>query len=108
VLVLGLLYVMDQHRLLRLNAVKHHKGTTVSRASEDLLALLHGMVGSELLDQLRSEDPRTRISAVDRAMKFLKDNNITSTVEASVPLQDIQAAMPTAAELERLMQLTPD
>jgi hypothetical protein len=80
----------------------------MSRASEDLLAQLHGMVGHELLNQLQSEDDRTRLSAVDRAMKFLKDNNITSTVEASVPLQQIQAAMPTADELERLMQLTPD
>lgn len=80
----------------------------MSRASEDLLAQLHGMVGYELLQQLRSDDPRERMGAVDRAMKFLKDNNITSTVEASVPLQDIKAAMPTAEELERLMTLTPD
>ena len=41
-------------------------------------------------------------------MKFLKDNSITSTIEASVPLQDIQASMPTAEELERLMTMTPD
>ena len=41
-------------------------------------------------------------------MKFLKDNCITATVEASVPLHDIQAAMPTAEELEKLMQMTPD
>jgi hypothetical protein len=41
-------------------------------------------------------------------MKFLRDNNITSTVEASVPLQDIRASMPTADELEKLMHLTPD
>jgi NADPH:quinone reductase-like Zn-dependent oxidoreductase len=57
---------------------------------------------------LRSDDPRERLAAVDRALKFLKDNNITSTVEASVPLQDIRAAMPTAEELEKLMSLTPD
>jgi hypothetical protein len=41
-------------------------------------------------------------------MRFLKDNSITATVEASVPLQDIQAAMPTPEELERLMTMTPD
>ena len=80
----------------------------MSRASEDLLAQLHGMVGYELMQQLRSDDPRERLAAVDRALKFLKDNNITSTVEASVPLQDIRAAMPTAEELEKLMSLTPD
>jgi len=80
----------------------------MSRASEDLLAQLHGLVGYELMQQLRSDDPRERLAAVDRALKFLKDNNITSTVEASVPLQDIRAAMPTAEELEKLMSLTPD
>ncbi len=41
-------------------------------------------------------------------MKFLKDNSITSTIEASVPLHDIQASMPTAEELEKLMTMTPD
>ena len=54
------------------------------------------------------EDPQTRLAAVDRAMKFLKDNSITSTIEASVPLHDIQASMPTAEELEKLMTMTPD
>ena len=66
------------------------------------------MVGRELLDQLHADDPRERLAAIDRAMKFLRDNNITSTIEASVPLQDIKASMPSADELERLMQLTPD
>jgi len=41
-------------------------------------------------------------------MRFLKDNNITTTIEASVPIQDIRAAMPTPEELERLMTMTPD
>ena len=80
----------------------------MSRASEDLLAQLHGLVGFELIEQLQSEDPKTRIAAVDRAMRFLKDNNITSSVEASVPLQTIQANPPTADELEKLMTMTPD
>lgn len=66
------------------------------------------MVGEELARQLRSDDDKVRLAAVDRALRFLKDNNITSTVEASTPLQDIRAAMPTAEELERLMTLTPD
>lgn len=80
----------------------------MSRSSEDLLAQLHGMVGRELIEQLNAEDPRERLAAVDRAMRFLKDNSITSTVDASVPLRDIQASMPTAEELERLMTMTPD
>lgn len=80
----------------------------MARASEDLLAQIHGMVGREILNQLTHEDPVIRASALSQAMRFLKDNNITSTVEASVPLQQIRAAMPTADELEKLMQLTPD
>lgn len=41
-------------------------------------------------------------------MKFLKDNNITTTIDASPDLALIQEALPDAAELERLMTLTPD
>jgi hypothetical protein len=82
--------------------------TAVSRASEELLAQIHGLVGHEIVSLLHSEDPRERVAGLDRAMRFLKDNNITSTIEASVPLQDIKAAMPTTEELERLMTMTPD
>jgi len=91
-----------------LTSVNYVQATDMSRSSEDLLAQLHGMVGRELLDQLSADDPQTRLSAVDRALKFLKDNAITSTVEASVPLQQIQDSLPTAEELEKLMTMTPD
>lgn len=80
----------------------------MSRASEDLLAQIHGMVGRELIDQLQAEDPSTRLSAIDKAMKFLKDNSITATIEASVPLAALQQSMPSAEELEKLMTMTPD
>ena len=80
----------------------------MSRCSEDILAQIHGLVGHELIEQLQSEDPRTRINAVDRAMKFLKDNMITATVESSEPLAQITSALPSADELEKLMTMTPD
>ena len=80
----------------------------MSRASEALLAQIHGLVGQEIVSLLHSDDPRERIAGLDRAMKFLKDNQITATLEASVPLQDIQAQLPTAEELEKLMLMTPD
>ena len=80
----------------------------MSRASEELLAQIHGLVGQEIVSLLHSDDPRERIAGLDRAMKFLKDNQITATLEASVPLQDIQAQLPTAEELEKLMMMTPD
>ena len=80
----------------------------MSRSSEDLLAQLHGLVGRELLDQLNADEPQARLAAVDRAMRFLRDNNITSTLAAPTPLADIQKAIPTADELEKLMTMTPD
>ena len=80
----------------------------MSRCSEDILAQIHGLVGYELIEQLQSEDPRTRLNAVDRAMKLLKDNMITATVESSEPLAQITSALPSADELEKLMTMTPD
>jgi hypothetical protein len=41
-------------------------------------------------------------------LKFLKDNNITATVEASAPMADIKSMLPSADELEKLMSMTPD
>jgi hypothetical protein len=80
----------------------------MSRASEALLAQIHGLVGQEIVSLLHSDDPRERIAGLDRAMRFLKDNNITSTIDASVPIQQIQSALPSHEELERLMTMTPD
>lgn len=80
----------------------------MSRASEDLLAALHGLVGDRIKDMLLSDDPREVRDGINLGIKFLKDNNITATLDASTPLADIQAALPSAEELERLMSLTPD
>lgn len=80
----------------------------MSRASEDLLASLHGLVGDRIKDMLQSDDPREVRDGINLGIKFLKDNNITATLDASTPLADIQAALPSPEELERLMSLTPD
>ncbi len=80
----------------------------MSRASEDALAALHGAVAETISDFLQDDDPRQRLAAVDRAIRFLKDNNITATVEASEPLRSIADQLPTAEELEKLMQLSPE
>jgi hypothetical protein len=45
---------------------------------------------------------------VQLALKFLKDNNITAQIEASEPLANIASSLPSAAELEKLMSMTPD
>lgn len=80
----------------------------MGRASEDLLATLHGLVGTRIKDMLNAEDPREVREGINLALKFLKDNNITATLDASTPLEDIRDALPSAAELERLMTMTPD
>ena len=80
----------------------------MARASEDLLATLHGLVGARIKDMLNSDDPREMREGINLALKFLKDNNITATLDASTPLEDIRSALPSAAELERLMTMTPD
>ena len=41
-------------------------------------------------------------------MKFLKDNNITASIDASPNLGHIKTLLPEAEELERLMTMTPD
>ena len=79
----------------------------MSRASEELLAQIHGMVGETILEGLRSDDPTVRSFALKDAMRFLKDNNITATVESSSQIRSIANELPSAAELENLMRLTP-
>jgi hypothetical protein len=80
----------------------------MSRASEDFLAQLHGMVGEQIRQLLMSDDPRDIKAGIDAGMKFLRDNNITTTIEASPAIADIHKLMPTREELENLMTMTPD
>lgn len=80
----------------------------MGRATEDLLAAIHGAMGDRILELLRSDDPREVTAGLQAGLKFLKDNGITATVATSNPLAEIQSALPTAAELERLMTMTPD
>ena len=80
----------------------------MSRSTEDFLAGLHGLVGEKIRHLLLSEDPRDVREGISMGMKFLKDNNITTTIDASPDMGLIQQALPDADELERLMTLTPD
>jgi hypothetical protein len=80
----------------------------MSRASEDFLAQLHGMVGEQIRQLLMSDDPRDIKAGIDAGMKFLRDNSITATLDASPAMGDIQKLMPTREELENLMTMTPD
>ena len=80
----------------------------MTRASEDFLGSIHALVGEEIRDMLQDIDPRQRREGVQLALKFLKDNNITAQIEASEPLANIASSLPSAAELEKLMTMTPD
>lgn len=80
----------------------------MTRASEDFLGSIHALVGEEIRDMLQDIDPRQRREGVQLALKFLKDNNITAQIEASEPLANIASSLPSAAELEKLMSMTPD
>jgi hypothetical protein len=80
----------------------------MGRASEELLAQIHGEVGAAIKELIQSPDPRERLKGIEMGMKFLKDNSITATVQANTSLHDIRQAMPTADDLERLMTMTPD
>ena len=58
---------------------------------------------------IASEDPREAQAALSQAIKFLKDNAITATVENKDLLSEAtKEKLPTMEELERMMQLTPD
>jgi hypothetical protein len=81
------------------------------RASEDFLAQLHQEVARRLHEMIGSEDPREAQAALSQAIKFLKDNAITATVEnkdLETLSESTREKLPTMEELERMMQLTPD
>ena len=80
----------------------------MSKSSEDQLAEIHDLVGKEIKGLLESDNPRDVREGISMAMKFLKDNNISATIDASPNLEHINSMLPDAEELERLMTLTPD
>ena len=81
---------------------------TMSRSSEDFLSSLHGLVGEQIKTLLLSDDPRDIKMGIDAGLKFLKDNNITATVDNSTPIAQIKDLLPTKDELEALMHMTTD
>lgn len=47
------------------------------KATEDTLGSLHALVAQELIAGLKSEELDVRLKAINLAIKFLKDNNIS-------------------------------
>jgi hypothetical protein len=79
----------------------------MSRATEDFLATIHGLVAEQIRELLQSPDPRDVKEGIALGMKFLKDNQITATVDTSPDLSQLNEILPTADELEKLMAVTP-
>ena len=80
----------------------------MSRATEDFLASIHGLVAEQIRELLQSPDPRDVKEGIALGMKFLKDNQITATVDSSPDLSQLNKMLPTADELEKLMTATPN
>ena len=82
----------------------------MARASEDALANLHGQVALTIQEMMVDPDPVERRRGTELALKFLKDNSITTALESSqntqALVQHIDAT--TREDLERLMAQTPD
>ena len=88
--------------------VDYCQGSLMSRCSEDQLAHLHGLVGEQIAELMQSENPRDRKDAIMMGIKFLKDNNISASIDAAPALADISTKLPSASELEKLMTMTPE
>ncbi|MAB74944.1 MAG: hypothetical protein CMO47_00575 [Verrucomicrobiales bacterium] len=80
----------------------------MSRATEEFLAGIHGLVATQIRELLQSPDPRDVKEGIAMGMKFLRDNSITATVDTSPDLSSLNALMPTTEELEKLMTATPN
>lgn len=64
----------------------------MTKASPDALADLHAQVARVLAAQLAGAEPDPRILA--NAIKFLKDNGITSALTPDSPLGNLVESMP--------------
>jgi hypothetical protein len=81
-------------------------------AKEEELSSLHQAVCDNLKSLMRDEDPKVQVGAIQAAIRFLKDNSITSQSSKDVSLQGLHAELrelaPDREELERLMRISPD
>jgi hypothetical protein len=75
----------------------------MSRATSDMLDMLHGLVAGSLVDEIKAayalsthEDEEKRVpmnpQLLDKAMKFLKDNAITAPA-SNKPMNDLAATL---------------
>lgn len=73
------------------------------RASEDLLAELHGTLAQQFIARVKSGEATP--SDLNAARQFLKDNNISCVPEANENMQHLAEALPTMEEIDALAAL---
>lgn len=77
----------------------------MARATDDLLADLHGAIADELLRKVKSGEATAQ--ELQAAIKFLKDNNISSVVEPGNNIDKLSKALPTFDDEEdKVVQFT--
>lgn len=77
------------------------------RADDDTMSALHGQTAHEITRFLKYGTPRAKLAVIDKAIKFLKDNSITTVIGRSKNLKKMEESLPSVEELEALMKLTP-
>jgi hypothetical protein len=63
----------------------------MSKATEDQLNLLHGIVTQKLIDEISEEECSPAMMA--QAIKMLKDNDITTSIENNEGLSSLSDAL---------------
>ena len=76
-------------------------------AGDETMGNLHGRTAHELTRMMTYGNARVKLSAINAAIKFLKDNSITTTIKPNTPTGKVLSALPSVDELERLMKLSP-
>ena len=75
----------------------------MSRATEDALGALHGLIADALKEQIeaaRASGEGIPPALLAQAIKFLKDNGIDAPEQAGGRLDRLKKSLPSAADLE--------
>lgn len=77
----------------------------MSKATEDLLNTLHGRVAQTLIQHIDDEEVSPAMMA--QAIKFLKDNDITTSIETDDGLNTLSDALKAKRE-KRKLRIVPE
>ena len=78
----------------------------MSKATEQAVSELHGLLAVALKEQmmLKDEDGRVNAAVLNQVRQYLKDNNITSTLD-SKPMADLVDSLPTFDDSSSFVRL---